>query len=96
MAPCFDCLAKMGPVVKVSSKTVDQELIKIFSIIRSRSRIPHRRGHQLPRGHQHMILPNFPKNCSEFEKILDCWEGAHSGAIAIDPPLVICSFDQNI
>ena len=43
-----------------------------------------------------MILPNFPKQLHEFEKILDCWEGVHAGAIAIDPPLVMCSFDQNI
>ena len=43
-----------------------------------------------------MILPNFSKKMHEFEKILDCWEGAHAGGIAIDPPLVMCSFDQNI
>ena len=32
----------------------------------------------------------------EFEKILDCSEGAHAGGIAIDPRLVMCRFDQNI
>ena len=43
-----------------------------------------------------MILPKFPKKLHEFEKILDCWEGPHAEGIAIHPPLVICSFDENI
>ena len=56
---------------------------------------PHRRRYQLPREYQHMILPIFQK-LYEFENILDCWEEAHAGGIAIDPPLVMCSFNQNI
>ena len=42
-----------------------------------------------------MIVPIFSKKLHEFEKILDCWEGVDAGGIAIDPPLVMCSFDQN-
>ena len=43
-----------------------------------------------------MILPNFPKKLHECEKMLDCWEGAHAGGIVLHPPLVMCSFDENI
>ena len=38
----------------------------------------------------------FSKKMHEFENSLDCWEGVHAGDIAIDPPLVMSSFDQNI
>ena len=32
------------------------------------SRISPRRGRQLPGGHQHTILPNFPKNCMKLKE----------------------------
>ena len=40
------------------------------SLISGESRISPRRGSQLPggRGHQHMILPNFPQNCMELKE----------------------------
>ena len=37
---------------------------------RGGSRIPHRRGRQPSKGRQHMILPNFAKNCMELRKFL--------------------------
>ena len=43
-----------------------------------------------------MIFAKISKVLHEFENILDCLEGAHARSIAIDPPLEMCSFDQNI
>ena len=38
------------------------------SELRGGSRIPRRRGRQPSRGRQHMILPNFVKNCMKLRK----------------------------
>ena len=46
------------------------------------SRISPRRGRQLPRGRQHMILPNFTKNCMKLKEF-----GPRGGAPPLDPSL---------
>ena len=56
-------------------------------IISSRSRISLRRGCQLPRGCQHTILPNFPKNCMELKEF-GPQGGAHPSC-PLDLPLII-------
>ena len=59
------------------------------------SRISPRRGHQLPGGHQHTILPNFPKNCMKLKefgprgasKILLCRSATDYYPSTTPPPL---------
>ena len=53
------------------------------------SRISFRREHQPSGegGHQHMILPNFPKNCTKLRKFWAVRDGAfRGGASPLDPP----------
>ena len=59
------------------------------------SRIPLRRGRQLPRGgRQHTILPYFPKNCMKLKEFGP--QGDASLAPPLDPPLHnIISFEKS-
>ena len=52
------------------------------------SRISPRTGRQLPGGSQHMILPNFPKNCMKL-KGFGPPGGRASLALPLDPPLLL-------
>ena len=61
-------------------------MIVILKVFRDGSRIPHRRGANLPGGanplggHQHRSLPCFPKNCMKLRKFWSVGGGAVLGA----------------
>ena len=61
--------------------------VHIWCHCRSRSRIPHRKGHQPSRGYQHMNLADFPKNCLKLRKFSSGEEGKYTGGQPLDPPL---------